>query len=207
MSVEHLEFLVEEPSMEAFLRTLLPRMLPNHLSFEVHPFQGKNDLLLNLPQRLHGYARWLPDTWRIIVILDQDDDDCRRLKQRMEIIATQAGLRTRRNAASGNWQLVNRLSIEELEAWYFGDWEAVCHAYPRVSRRVPQQKLYRNPDSINGGTWENFERILQRAGYFQGGLAKIEAARTLGQLIDPNQNRSRSFEVFRDVLYEVVSLR
>lgn len=45
MSATHLEVLVEEPSMEAFLGALLPRLLPADRSFVVHPFQGKTDLM------------------------------------------------------------------------------------------------------------------------------------------------------------------
>ncbi len=56
MSAAHLELLVEEPSMEAFLRALLPRLLPQDRTFEVHPFQGKSDLLGKLEARLRGYA-------------------------------------------------------------------------------------------------------------------------------------------------------
>ena len=37
MPANHLELLVEEPSMEAFLRALLPRLLPEDRTFEVHP--------------------------------------------------------------------------------------------------------------------------------------------------------------------------
>ena len=45
MSARHLELLVEELSMEAFLRELLPRILPVDCSFEIHvsavkPFFG-----------------------------------------------------------------------------------------------------------------------------------------------------------------------
>ena len=63
MTANHLELLVEEPSMEAFLRSLLPRLLPHDRSFEVHSFQGKSDLLGKLQARLRGYAKWLPDNW------------------------------------------------------------------------------------------------------------------------------------------------
>ncbi len=35
-----------------------------------------------------------------------------------------------------------------------------------------------DPDAIPGGTWEAFERVLQRSGYFQTGLRKLEAAQT-----------------------------
>ncbi|GIW85677.1 MAG: hypothetical protein KatS3mg108_0001 [Isosphaeraceae bacterium] len=200
---QHFEVLVEEPSMEAFLRGLLPRLLPPDRTFEVYPFQGKQDLLDKLENRLRGYAAWLPADWRIVVVVDRDDDDCRQLKQQMEQIAQRARLRTR-SRSSSSWQLVNRMAIEELEAWYFGDWEAVRAAYPRLSPTVPQQQRYRNSDGIAGGTWEAFERLLQRHGYFKGGLPKTEVARTLGQHFDPARCRSRSFACFRDAVLEAV---
>ena len=205
MIARHLELLVEEPSMEVFLRELLPRILSADCDFEIHPFQGKLDLLGNLGNRLRGYAQWLPDDWRILVIVDRDDDDCRQLKQRLEDVASGANLRTRSQAGGRPWQLVNRVVIEELEAWYFGDWEAVRSAYPRVSPTVPNQSRYRNPDSVRGGTWEAFERILKGRGYFRTGLRKIEAARTVAAYIDPARNRSHSFTKFRDALVEAAS--
>ena len=121
--------------MEAFLRKLLPRLLPVGCTFEIHPFQGKDDLLSKLGARLKAYARWLPNDWRIIVTVDLDDDDCHVLKQKMEYMADQAGLVSRARARSLNWQLVNRIAIEELEAWYFGDWKAVRVAYPNIQEQ------------------------------------------------------------------------
>ena len=44
MSVDHIEILVEEPSMETALRLLLPKMIGD-LSFEIYPYQCKQDLL------------------------------------------------------------------------------------------------------------------------------------------------------------------
>lgn len=59
MGVRHLKFLVEEPSMEAFLRALLPRLWPPpDRTFEIHLFQGKLDLLAKLEDRLKAYATW-----------------------------------------------------------------------------------------------------------------------------------------------------
>ena len=199
----HLVVLVEEPSMEEFLRILLPRMLPEGCGFEVHAFRGKANLLRNLKARLHGYARWLPDDWRIIVVVDRDNDDCRALKDELEEAAAAASLRTRSQAGSGRWQLANRMAIEELEAWYFGDWQAVRNAYPRVSEGVSRQARYRNPDAIRG-TWEAFERILQRRGYFATGLRKVEAARAVAVHIDPDRNRSGSFNAFYAAVLEAV---
>ena len=204
MSAPHLEFLVEEPSMEAFLRGLLPNVIPN-APFQIHVFQGKPDLLSNLEKRLRGYARWLPQNYRLFVMVDRDRDNCHDLKQRLEEIATRAGLRTRTNSADASWQLVNRVVIEELEAWYFGDWKAVRKVYPKMSETIPQQANYRNSDAINGGTWEAFERVMRQRGYFQGGLRKIEAARMIAPHIDPARSRSHSFKVFYDAVIEATT--
>lgn len=51
----HLEVLVEEPSAEEALRRMLPRILGNGVSFQVHGFAGKPDLRRKLPQRLRAY--------------------------------------------------------------------------------------------------------------------------------------------------------
>lgn len=190
--------------MEAFLRAWLPRLLPADRTFEVHAFQGKADLLGKLEARLRGYAAWLPADWRVVVVVDRDDDDCRELKRRLEEAAHRAGLRSRSRAGAQPWQLVNRIAIEELEAWYFGDWAAVRATYPRVASNVLQRQGLRDPDAIAGGTWEVFERIMQRHGYFKGGLAKIEAARAIGAHIEPARNRSRSFLTFYRALEEAL---
>jgi hypothetical protein len=204
MAVEHVEFLVEEPSMEAAIQVLAPKILGD-VSFAVHPHQCKQDLLDKLPGRLRGYARWLPVDCRIVVVVDKDRDDCRKLKRCLERIASKAGLTTRSAASGSEYRVVNRLAIEELEAWYFGDWEAVRQAYPRVRATVPLQPKYGNPDAIRGGTWEAFERVLQDAGYFASGLAKIGAARTVALHMEPERNRSRSFQVFRAALRDMAS--
>ena len=191
--------------MEAFLYGLLPRVLPQDRSFNVHPFQGKSDLLAKLPARLSGYAKWLPDEWRIVVVVDRDDDDCLRLKRQMEDIARQAGLRTRTQTGTSQWQLVNRIAIEELEAWYFGDWQAVQAAFPRVSLTIRNQRPYRHADQVAGGTWEAFERVLKRHGYFKQGLRKIEVARNLGKHVDVQRSDSPSFQCFQQALMEAAA--
>ena len=190
--------------MEAFLTACLPKMLPEGVTFGIYVYQGKYSLLRKIGNRLNGYSIWLPPEYRIILIVDRDNDDCEELKARLEHICEDSGLRSR---VAGNleWQVVTRLAIEELEAWYFGDWQAVRAAYPRVSPHVPNRSGYRDPDAITGGTWEAFERILQRCGYYKSGLAKRQAATDIGEQIDPTRNRSHSFAVFRDALAEAIA--
>jgi hypothetical protein len=199
--VERVEILVEEPSMEAALRALLPAWL-GAVDFEVFPYQGKEDLLSKLPSRLRGYSRFLPENWRIIVLVDRDDQECTALKNELDRAARAAGLRTRSNYGD-DYQVANRIVIEELEAWYFGDWNAVLRAYPKIAKNIPNRAGFRYPDLIAGGTWEAFERIAQSAGYFKGGLRKIEAAARIGAAMVPEENTSPSFHVFRQVIDEM----
>jgi len=202
MNVEYVYFLVEEPSMEAFLRELLPRILGD-VPFAVHSFQCKHDLLNRLPDRLRGYAAWLPENHRVVVVVDRDADDCRKLKQRLEGCALEVGLATRSHRKQERFIVINRIVVEELESWYFGDWQAVRAAFPRVSPTVTRRAPFRDPDAIAGGTWEAFERVLKRAGYFKSGLRKIEAARAIAPHLVPARNRSHSFQVLRQALLEL----
>ena len=200
MGDPHLVMLVEEPSMEVFLQALLPRLLPEDTTFEIHAFQGKSDLLSKLEDRLRGYKRWLLPNWHIMILVDRDNDDCHKLKARLEQMAAKSGLLERSQRRGQDRQVTNRIVIEELEAWYFGDWQAVCAAYPRLNHGLPNQPRYRDPDDIGGGTWEAFERILKSKGYFTTGLRKSEAARAIAPHIRPDRNRSHSFQIFVDAL-------
>ena len=203
MTVTHIDFIVEEPSMEAFLRAVLPKLLGT-TQYTIHPFQNKDQLLKQLPSRLQGYAQWIPEDYRIVVLVDRDNDDCEQLKTQLEQMAFNAGLATRSKQVGDRFTVVNRIVIEELEAWYFGDWQAVQTAYPKVSPSIPRQTRFRNPDAILHGTWEHFERVLKRAGYYKNGLRKIEAAKSIGRYVEPDSNSSRSFQLFRDALSEMV---
>ena len=103
------------------------------------------------------------------------------------------------------YQVVNRIVIEELEAWFFGDWQAVQAAYPRVAGTIPRKAAFRDPDAIAGGTWEAIERILKRAGYFKGGLRKLELAREVAQHMEPARNSSHSFRVFENAVADAMA--
>jgi hypothetical protein len=193
----HVEFLLEEPSAEAFLEGILPRLLPAGATANLIAFQGKTDLLDKLEPRLRGYRPWLPADWRIVVLLDEDREDCRILKTRMEAAARAAGFATKSNrGAGGVFTVLNRIAVEELEAWFFGDVPAMVAAYPGVSPHLGSRAAYRAPDNIGGGTWEALERELQRAGYYGGGLPKIEVARNMATHMQPARNTSPSFRCF-----------
>jgi hypothetical protein len=200
----HVEFLVEEPSAEAALVNIVPKILQD-ITFRIHPFQGKQDLLNKLLPRLRGYKDWLPEDWKIVVLIDADDEDCKGLKVKLEEKADRAGLMTKsRRTGEPYFQVLNRLAIEELEAWFFGDVEALHYVYPRVSLNLEKKAKYRDPDAIRGGTWEALERELKKTGYFRGGFSKISVARGVSAHMVPERNRSKSFQVFHNGLVSLL---
>lgn len=192
----HIEFLLEERSAEEALKAILPKILSDDVSFRFHVFQGKYDLLKNLPDRLEGYRRSISDDCRIIVLIDKDQRDCFQLKASLEEAAQTSGLVTKSKVSpKGNFQVVNRLAIEELETWFFGDPKAIQEAYPEISKKFHRQPKYRNPDTIIG-THKALERLLKRAGYYRGGLPKTAVAQKIAPHMEPHRNRSKSFQVF-----------
>ena len=191
----HIEFLLEERSAEVALKAILPNILSDDVSFTFHVFEGKHDLLKQLPARLKGYNRGISEDWRIIVLIDEDREDCMALKARLEKAAHDAGFVTKSSAPlKGNFQVVNRLAIEELEAWFFGDIEALRTAYPKISKTFHRRAKYRDPDAIPGGTSEALARLLK--GYYPRWLPKTKVAEEIAPNMEPSQNKSRSFQVF-----------
>lgn len=200
----HAEIFVEEPSAFEALQNLLPRILREGSTFRLHNFNGKKDMLEKLPKLLKGYRRSLREDWKIVVLLDNDDDDCQELKNQLESYAIDAGLYTKSNRSpDGRYQVINRIAIEELEAWFFGDIDAMRVAYPRVSPTLGLKEKYRDPDAITGGTAEALERLLRHTGYLHSRMRKIETARRISEGMNPEKNRSKSFQIFRAALLEL----
>ncbi len=190
--------------MEVMLEVLLPKLIGN-ATFRIYVHSSKDTLLGRLPGRLQAYRQTLQPGWLILVLVDKDDDDCRVLKHTLNRAAANAGLVTKTAVATDDFTVLNRIVIEEMEAWYFGDWSAVRKAYPRVPPRITSRAAYRDPDAVNGGTWEAFERIMQQTGYFPDGLRKRQAAAQIAPHMDPARNTSRSFQVFRDALLQTAA--
>lgn len=190
----HFEFLLEELSAEAALNNILPKIIPPEHTWRILVFNGKKDLKNRLKSVLSGYSKWITQEYRLVVLIDRDDEDCMLLKQFINNKALEAGLKIKTD--SNPFQVLNRIAIEELESWFIGDPLAIRAAYPRVSKSFENQNTYRYPDGVQGGTWEALERLLQRAGYYSSGLPKIETARNISQHMQPTRNRSKSFQSF-----------
>ncbi len=208
----HFEVLIEDRSGSIALDVLLDKILGKNgqdHSWKLHPYRGigripkdlrdvpnpgRQLLLDHLPRLLRGYGQSLQlGRDCVVVVVDLDDRDCVLFKQ--ELIGVQ-------NACSPSPTTLFRIAIEEGEAWLLGDRSAVKAAYPNA--RDPVLNGYRQ-DSVCG-TWEVLADAvhtggsarLKKEGYRSAGTAKCEWARRITPHMDVSQNRSRSFQVFRD---------
>ncbi len=154
----------------------------------------KRLLLDRLPKLLRGYGKSLQDfPAAVVVVVDLDNKDCLVFKQEMLDIL---------NACNPQPTTLVRIAIEEGEAWLLGDRNAVKAAYPRAKEQVLNAYVQ---DSICG-TWEKLadavypggSQELERLGWPHTGKAKCEWAYNIAPHIDVEINQSRSFQVFRD---------
>lgn len=196
MSIRHLEVLVEESSMQEALKHLLPRIVGTSVSCAYFNFRSKDRLLRKLPARLAGYRSWITAAGAaVLVVLDRDNDDCSALKARLDQLALDAGLSVCTVSGGRRGEVLNRIAVEELESWFFGDVPALHAAYPRVSADLGEQQGFRDPDGMSR-TWEQMERILQAKGYHPGRLMKSALANDVAPRMNLAENRSGSFRTF-----------
>ena len=169
-----LVFLLEERSMKELLDRILPRILPESVSFLTVPHDGKSDLRKSLPIKLRAWNE--PDV-AFVVVHDQDSNDCRKLKQDLIDLCTGCGKR-----------VLVRIPCHELEAWYWGDLTAVSTAYEKDITALHNRKAYRDPDKI-----ENPKRELKR---YLPKMGQIDGARRIAPHMNIETNTSYSFGVF-----------
>ncbi len=167
-------FLLEEKSMKYFLDGILPRILPEGVAYRTIPHEGKSDLQKSIPIKLRGWSQ--PDT-KFVVVQDQDTNDCYDLKQKLQDIC-----------APYQKEVLIRIACHELEAWYFGDLDAVSEAYGKDLRNLKNKKAYRVPDAIVYPK-EELKRILPAH-------QQISGAKRIAPYIDIDGNKSVSFQIF-----------
>jgi hypothetical protein len=194
--VIHVEILVEEHSAEAAFKTLVPKIVGQDVSFAIRRFQGKQDLLKRLPGVLRGFAvRISWEALRVVVLIDRDAQDCRELKRQLVGLSQEAELPSE--------FVLHRVVIDELESWFLGDVPAMRTAYELLPKDLGKQARYRDPDAT-GKASRALEDLLRSQGYHRNGLAKTVVAEAVAPHMDIENNRSKSFQVFRDGLRRLV---
>ncbi len=213
----HIEVLVEDSSGALLIETLLPQVVGEYgvpHTWRIHPYKGigrlpaglssqsdpaKRALLDQLPRLLAGYGR-TPGIDAVVVVVDSDRRDCR------EFLGELKALHQRCRPAPNT---LFRLAIEEIEAWYLGDRQALHAAYPKA--KAEPLARYRQ-DSVCG-TWELLadavsvggSAAVKSAGWPLPGRIKHEWAKQIGPRMNVEQNASPSFCKFRDGLRRLVA--
>lgn len=164
-----LVILTEEESMEITLRDLVPRL--GVTEFQIITFQGVGDLEASLRAKIKA---WRDTSARFLVIRDNDNGDCRARKQRLQ---------GRIDAAGGARPAKIRLVIQELEAWFLGDPEALENAgYLKPGSRPA---YLRDP--------ENHAKPVDALRKLDPAYQKTLGARRIAPHLDPDRNKASSF--------------
>ena len=213
----HIEFLVEDSSGEKLLAQLLPRILGEHgasHTWRMKAYKGigripqgltakadpaKRMLLDQLPRLLQGYGK-TPGIDAVVVVLDSDQRNCKDFLRELKSLV---------QGCNPVPCTLFRLAVEEMEAWYLGDREALMKAYPRARRDVLDRYVQ---DSVCG-TWELLAdavytggtAAIRKAGWPLPGQIKHAWAEKIGPFMSINQNTSPSFGKFRDGLSRMIS--
>ncbi len=211
----HLEILVEDRSGKKALDILVPKIIGDKHTFKVHPYKGigrvppgmkdagdasKRILLDNLPKLLKGYGKtfgaYTEDYPAAVVLVCDLDDKClRAFRRELFSILDQCATRPETRFC---------FAIEEGEAWFLGDLNAVRTAYPEAKKSVLAE--YAN-DSVCG-TWEKLAdavckggaTVLSAKGYQAVGAEKSKWAERIAPRMNVMNNLSPSFRYFRNKL-------
>jgi len=182
--MSRLVFMLEEPSIKILLENLLPRLFPG-VEVLCIAHQGKNDLEKSLPRKLRGWDR--PND-RFIVLRDSDGRDCKELKASLARICADAG----------RSDCLVRIVCQELEAWYFGDPEAMAEAFGDESlRSLGAKARYRIPDAIAKPSQELCSLLP--------GFQKIDGARRMAGHMAYASNKSASFRALVEGVARIAS--
>ncbi len=213
----HLEILIEDRSGERMLEILIPKVIGDDHTFQIHSYRGighipknftvktnvkKRLLLNNLPLLLRGYGkafRGHGNSYQaaVIVVCDLDDKCFRGFRTELCDIL---------EACDPKPEACFCIAIEEGEAWFLGDIPAIKTAYPRSKSAALNGYIN---DSICG-TWECLadaiynggSAALSRKGWQAIGAEKWSWAEKITPHMDVNSNKSPSFAYFCQKLRE-----
>ncbi|MCE1249002.1 MAG: DUF4276 family protein [Firmicutes bacterium] len=214
----HFEVLIEDQSGKTTMEILLPKIIGENHTFRIIAYKGigripkdigKNEnpghriLLNSLPRLLKGYGQTFKgygaeNKALLVVICDLDNKRLTEFKNELLSLL---------ESCSPKPETLFIFAIEEGEAWFLGDTEAVKKAYPNAKEQV--LKTYVN-DSICG-TWEKLAdaiynggaKALEKKGFHAIGEEKSKWARKITPLMNLNKNNSPSFCYFLDKLIRI----
>ncbi|MEQ9549988.1 MAG: DUF4276 family protein [Coleofasciculus sp. G3-WIS-01] len=175
--------------MRIVLEEILPKLIPNHITYICITHQGKQDLAESIPRKIKAF-QFSPST-EFVIVHDQDSNDCKKLKTELLKICQTAG----------KPDAMIRIICHELESWFLGDLAAVEKAYnlkPHSLSQKQTQNKYRDPDRLNSAK-EELRKLLP-AGYYPGTHSKEIAPH-----LSLTDNKSRSFQIFCEGIQKILA--
>ena len=210
----HFEILVEDASGKTALDVLVPKIIGEKHTFRIYSYKGiggkipkdihkkadptKRILLDNLPRLLQGYGKKHDPHLTVVVVCDLDTRCLKQFRQELDQALRQCAPRPEARFC---------IAVEEMEAWFLGNDEAILKAYPKAKTAV--LKTYRNDDICS--TWERLAdavypdgaKALRKKGWQAVGAEKSRWASAIAPHIDISRNRSPSFAYFCEKLREL----
>ncbi len=214
----HFEILVEDQSGKKALEILVPKIIGAEDTVNIYSYKGigripknmgngvdasKRSLLNQLPKLLRGYGKTFsnyPDDYNAAVILvcDLDAKCLKTFQEELHAILNDCDPQPKTRFC---------IAIEEGEAWFLGDIDAIKSAYPKAKDSV--LKRYKN-DSICG-TWECLANAvvpggaqpLSAKGWQAVGKEKFAWSEKITPHMDVENNVSPSFCYFRKKMREL----
>ncbi|MDY6783133.1 MAG: hypothetical protein SW833_11415 [Cyanobacteriota bacterium] len=218
----HFEILVEDSSGKASLEILIPKIIDDSIhTFNIHSYKGvgripkgmrassdpqKRILLAQLPKLIQGYGKTFagyPSDYpaALIIVCDLDDRCLNSFRKELLSYVNKCSQKPPITCFC--------IAIEEGEAWYLGDLNAIKTAYPKAKDAVLNS--YANDDIC--GTWEKLAdavvpggaKSLSQQGWQTVGKEKMAWARKISPKMSIDDNKSPSFCYFRDKLRSLSS--
>lgn len=214
----HFEILVEDQSGKKALDILVPKIIGDSHTFNVHPYKGigriprglkpttdasKRILLHQLPRLLRGYGKAFsnyPEDYpaAVIVVCDLDEKCLKAFRQELFSILERCDPSPETRFC---------IAIEEGEAWFLGDIPAIKDAYPSAKDAV----LNRYTNDAICGTWELLADAVYPGGadaLSKQGIQAVGAEKSTWSLyisrhMDVDNNASPSFNYFRWKLHQL----
>jgi len=211
----HFDFLIEDLSGKKMLTALLPKIIISSNTYTIKHYSGighlpKNlkrtpdpktrGILNNLPKLIEGFGKTYQgygENYKVtlIVVIDLDSRNKKDFLQVLNKIL---------DSCTSQPSTYFCFMIEEGEAWFLGDINAIKQAYPKVKQTILKSYI---PDSICD-TWELLadaiypggREALKRKGTSYIGREKSNWAKNITPHIDVENNKSQSFQYFREVL-------
>jgi hypothetical protein len=179
-----LYFLLEEPSMKAFLEVVLPAILPENVYYRLIPHQGKSDLIASIPKKLKAIRE--PES-KFIILHDQDARDCVDLKRELLQLTS-----------FRSEDVLISIVCCELESWYLGDFASLQLAYPHLNLdQYKNKSKFREPDKLKNAKQE-LKTIVSQTYQPVSHSARIATEMVSRQNFE--NNRSISFQYFMNRL-------